>query len=70
MFVRFEGVCETSCGILPQCDPPQEIRLLIWPYEGMMVVHNPSIRPSFLVEGGIGGVPLDSHDCIFDAHIT
>ena len=26
------------------------------------MVNNPLIRPSFLGEGGIGGVPLDSHD--------
>ncbi len=27
-----------------------------------MVVNNPLIRPYFLGGGGIGGVPLDSHD--------
>ena len=27
-----------------------------------MVVNNPLIRPYFLGGGGLGGVPLDSHD--------
>ncbi len=30
-----------------------------------MVVNNPLIRPYFLGGGGIGGVPLDSHDTIW-----
>ena len=42
----------------PQCQPRLEIR----PYHGMMVVNHPLTRPYFLGGGGIGGVPLDSHD--------
>ena len=32
------------------------------PDDGMMVVNNPLIRPYSLGGGGVGGVPLNSHD--------
>ena len=42
--------------------PPPGNKALLRPNQGTMVVNNPLIRPYFLGGGGIGGVPLDSHD--------
>ena len=41
--------------------PPQEIEALLGDSEEIMMLYNPFIRPYFLGEVGIEGVPLDSH---------
>ena len=46
----------------PPMPPSPRNKALLRPNSGTMVVNNPLIRPYFLGGGGIGGVPLDSHE--------
>lgn len=45
----------------PQCHHPPGNKALMRPYSGMVVVNNPGL---ISWRGGIGGLALDSHECI------
>ena len=56
---RFKESWESK--VPPPMPPPPGNKALIRPYWGKPMVNSPLIRPYFL-GGGIGGVPLDSHE--------